>query len=115
MRGSVRVARVSATASAMSASDGAQRASWRTMARSSASDWWSSRTSSKRSSRASESAPVATNSAGFCAAPTAKPGAQYQFNADRVKHWLSMGAQPSETAANLLKKVGIDPTPGKKS
>ncbi|MFM7132763.1 MAG: 30S ribosomal protein S16 [Planctomycetota bacterium] len=47
--------------------------------------------------------------------PVGKPGAQYQFNADRVKHWLSVGAQPSETAANLLKKVGIDPTPGKKA
>jgi len=31
-----------------------------------------------------------------------------------VKYWLSKGAQPSETAANLLKKVGVDPTPGKK-
>jgi small subunit ribosomal protein S16 len=47
--------------------------------------------------------------------PGAKPGAQYQFNTDRVKYWLSVGAQPSETAANLLKKVGVDPTPGKKS
>ena len=37
------------------------------------------------------------------------------MDVERVKHWLSMGAQPSETAANLLKKVGIDPTPGKKS
>ncbi|MEI7876604.1 MAG: ribosomal protein [Planctomycetota bacterium] len=46
--------------------------------------------------------------------PTAKPGAQYLFHAERVKHWLSVGAQPSQTAANLLKKVGIDPTPGKK-
>ena len=47
--------------------------------------------------------------------PVAKPGAQYQFNTERVKHWLSVGAQPSETAANLLQKVGIDPTPGKTS
>jgi small subunit ribosomal protein S16 len=46
--------------------------------------------------------------------PVAKPGAQYQFNVERVKYWLSKGAQPSETAANLLKKVGVDPTPGKK-
>ncbi len=46
--------------------------------------------------------------------PTAKAGEQYQFHVERVKHWLSVGAQPSETAANLLKKVGIDPTPGKK-
>jgi small subunit ribosomal protein S16 len=47
--------------------------------------------------------------------PVAKAGAQYQFNVERVKYWLSVGAQPSETAANLLKKVGVDPTPGKKS
>ena len=32
---------------------------------------------------------------------------------DRVKYWLSVGAQPSETVRGLLKKVGIDPTPGK--
>lgn len=37
-----------------------------------------------------------------------------QFNADRVKYWLSVGAQPTETVASLLKKAGIDPTPGKK-
>ena len=32
---------------------------------------------------------------------------------DRVKYWLSVGAQPSDTVRSLLKKVGIDPTPGK--
>ncbi|MEY3021512.1 MAG: ribosomal protein [Planctomycetota bacterium] len=47
--------------------------------------------------------------------PLGKPGAQYQFNVERVQYWLSVGAQPSETAANLLKKVGVDPTPGKKA
>ena len=47
--------------------------------------------------------------------PVAKPGAQYLFHVERVKYWLSVGAQPSETAANLLKKVGVDPTPGKKA
>ncbi len=36
------------------------------------------------------------------------------FNADRVKYWLSVGAQPSETVTSLLKKSGIDPTPGTK-
>lgn len=34
---------------------------------------------------------------------------------ERVKYWLGQGAQPSNTVANLLKKSGIDPTPGKKS
>ena len=36
-----------------------------------------------------------------------------RVNTDRVKYWLSVGAQPSETVGSLLKKVGIDPTPGK--
>ena len=33
---------------------------------------------------------------------------------DRVKYWLSVGAQPSQTVASLLKRSGIDPVPGKK-
>lgn len=33
---------------------------------------------------------------------------------DRIKYWLSVGAQPSDTVRDLLKKAGIDPTPGKK-
>ena len=36
------------------------------------------------------------------------------LKADRVKYWLSVGAQPSDTVRRLLKQVGIDPTPGKK-
>ncbi len=46
--------------------------------------------------------------------PTAKEGAQWNIKTERVEHWLAQGAQPSETVANLLKKVGVDPTPGKK-
>lgn len=38
---------------------------------------------------------------------------QVKFNTDRVKYWLSVGAQPSQTVASLLKRSGIDPTPGK--
>ena len=38
---------------------------------------------------------------------------QVHINAERVKYWLSVGAQPSQTVAALLKKNGIDPTPGK--
>lgn len=40
---------------------------------------------------------------------------QFTFKEDRVRYWLSVGAQPSETVANLLKKAGIDPTPGAKN
>lgn len=36
------------------------------------------------------------------------------LKADRIKYWLSVGAQPSDTVRGLLKRVGIDPTPGKK-
>jgi small subunit ribosomal protein S16 len=32
---------------------------------------------------------------------------QVQVNADRVEHWIKVGAQPSDTVANLLRKVGI--------
>ena len=47
--------------------------------------------------------------------PIAKnPDHQVKLNAERIDYWLSVGAQPSRTAANLMKKVGIDPTPGKK-
>ena len=38
-----------------------------------------------------------------------------RLEVDRLKYWLSVGAQPSDTVANLLKKNGIDPTPGKKA
>ena len=34
---------------------------------------------------------------------------------DRVKYWLSVGAQPSDTVRRLLKQAGIDPTPGKRA
>lgn len=44
--------------------------------------------------------------------PIAKDN-QINFKEERVKHWLSVGAQPSETVANLLKKSGIAPTVGK--
>lgn len=38
---------------------------------------------------------------------------QINFNAERVAYWLSVGAQPSETVASLLKRAGIDATAGK--
>jgi len=46
--------------------------------------------------------------------PCAKEGAQHSIKTERVEFWLSKGAQPSQTVADLLKKVGVDPTPGKK-
>lgn len=45
--------------------------------------------------------------------PTAAEGKQYNFNADRIRHWLSLGAQPSETAVTLLRKIGVEPVVGK--
>lgn len=34
---------------------------------------------------------------------------QFSFNAERVKYWLSVGAQPSETAHDLLAQAGFVP------
>ncbi|MDG2200664.1 MAG: 30S ribosomal protein S16 [Phycisphaerales bacterium] len=39
---------------------------------------------------------------------------QYSLKNDRIEYWLSVGAQPSDTVRTLLKRAGIDPTPGKK-
>lgn len=46
--------------------------------------------------------------------PSAPEEKQISFNTERVDHWLSVGAQPSETAASLLRKIGCEPKPGKK-
>jgi small subunit ribosomal protein S16 len=32
---------------------------------------------------------------------------QFQVNVDRVRHWLSVGATPSDTVGQLLAKQGI--------
>lgn len=32
---------------------------------------------------------------------------QTELNRERIEYWLSVGAQPSETVGNLLKKNGI--------
>ena len=32
---------------------------------------------------------------------------QANLNRERIEHWLSIGAQPSETVRDLLKKYGI--------
>lgn len=46
--------------------------------------------------------------------PLAADDAQLKFKLDRVDYWLSVGAQPSQTVVSLLKRLGCDPTPGKK-
>ena len=46
--------------------------------------------------------------------PLAPEDRQVQVNVERADYWLSVGAQPSRTVASLLRKVGCDPTPGKK-
>jgi len=35
------------------------------------------------------------------------PDKQVKLDAERIQYWLSVGAQPSETVANLLKRHGI--------
>lgn len=40
--------------------------------------------------------------------PTNKePDQQLKLKEERIKHWLSVGALPTETVASLLKKHGI--------
>ncbi len=40
------------------------------------------------------------------------PEKQHAIKAERVQYWLSVGAQPTRTVAGLLRKIGVDPTPG---
>jgi small subunit ribosomal protein S16 len=46
--------------------------------------------------------------------PIAPEEKQVSLKIDRIDYWLSVGAQPSRTAATLIKKAGGDPTSGKK-
>lgn len=41
------------------------------------------------------------------------PDMQCNLNKERIAYWLSVGAQPSDTARDLLAKVGIAPVAGK--
>ena len=44
-----------------------------------------------------------------------RKGEQVKLNAERISYWLSVGAKPSETVANLIVKNGIEmPTPKKR-
>ena len=47
--------------------------------------------------------------------PIAPEDKQLKINVERVEYWLSKGAQPSQTVKSLLKRVGCDPTPGRKA
>lgn len=46
--------------------------------------------------------------------PSAAEDRQVSLNVERIDYWLSVGAQPSDTVRSLLRKNGVDPTPGKK-
>lgn len=37
---------------------------------------------------------------------------QIKLDKERAAYWVSVGAQPSETVTMLLKKEGLNPTPG---
>lgn len=37
---------------------------------------------------------------------------QAELKLDRCAYWLSEGAQPSKTVHHLIKRAGLDPTPG---
>lgn len=39
--------------------------------------------------------------------PMAKEGKQYDLNGERIKYWLSVGAQPSETVMDTLARHGM--------
>jgi small subunit ribosomal protein S16 len=46
--------------------------------------------------------------------PIAPQDKQLKLNVERIDYWLSVGAQPSETAKSLLRRIGIEPKSGKK-
>ena len=39
--------------------------------------------------------------------PHAEGEEKYQLKEDRIRYWLSVGAQPTDTVASMLKKAGI--------
>jgi|TARA_B100000959_G_scaffold145786_1_gene153099 small subunit ribosomal protein S16 len=44
--------------------------------------------------------------------PLVEDDKQLNLKADRIKYWLSVGAQPSDTVRGLLKRIDVNPTPG---
>jgi small subunit ribosomal protein S16 len=50
---------------------------------------------------------------GFYDPMTPHEAAAIRFDLERVIYWLEKGAQPNETVQGLLKKIGVEPKPGK--
>ena len=46
----------------------------------------------------------------YCPVPSAEKEKLVLLNFDRIKHWLAVGAKPSECVAKLLGKAGILPS-----
>ena len=44
--------------------------------------------------------------------PITEP-ATVRLNAERIQHWLSVGAQPTETVRHLIQREGLLPAPEK--
>jgi len=44
---------------------------------------------------------------GFYLPKLTRVAEQFKLNAERVKYWLSVGAQPTETVVTLIKKSGL--------
>ena len=45
---------------------------------------------------------------GYYLPKAARAEDQVSLNAERVAHWLSVGAQPSETVTSLIRRAGIE-------
>jgi small subunit ribosomal protein S16 len=45
---------------------------------------------------------------GFYDPGNANPELQCRLDKERIAHWLSVGAQPSETARSLIAKAGLE-------
>jgi small subunit ribosomal protein S16 len=43
--------------------------------------------------------------------PIAPEDKQLNLNAERIAHWLKVGAQPSDTARSLIRRAGIEVKP----
>ena len=46
--------------------------------------------------------------------PAARPEPVSQVDAHKTLEWLRKGAQPSDTVRSLLRRIGLDPNPGKR-
>lgn len=41
--------------------------------------------------------------------------ATINLNTERIQHWLSVGAQPTDTVRNIFQREGVLPAPARKS